>query len=47
MTASEKGGTLAVEISCCPPITEVYISTITFFITGTKGGKVIHLLSSD
>lgn len=47
MTASEKHGTLAVEIGHCPPITEVCIITITFFITSTKRGKAIHLLGSD
>jgi len=45
-SASEKDGTLAVEIGRCPPITKVCIISRTFLITGTKRVKLIHLLGS-
>lgn len=47
MTASAEGGTLAVEISHCPPTTEISIVSVSFYITGTKRGKIIYLLDSD
>lgn len=47
MTASEGGGTLSEEIGHCPHMTEVCIIATTFFITGTKSSKAIHLLGSD
>lgn len=47
MTASAEGGTLAAEINHCPPTTEVSIVSFTFYIIGTKRGKIIHLLDSD